>query len=185
MNSDTLDITRVTLTQSDGTITVLEGRNREDLDFYLPTWPNLTPSKPALYYFDGSAANVVLVPPPSAEYATTNAIKVWEVRIPAAMTGDTSVPFDANVLMRAYQMSLVHWVVAICFMDNGDPESLAKSKFHKTNSMDNAGEYEKVIKLINAKFDAPSDVPARILGPLPQGGRLRGVGRPSKANPIG
>lgn len=184
VSNDTLDILRVTLTQSDGTILPLVGRTREDLDFYVPTWQNLGSGRPETYYFDASNKNVVLVPPPSAAYAITNALKVWEVRIPAAMTGSTSVPFDANTLMRAYQMSLVHWVVAVCFMDNGDPESLAKSKFHKTNDMQHPGEYEKVIKLINAKFDSPVDVPARVMW-SPQGGRLGGVGRPNKANPMG
>jgi hypothetical protein len=185
VDDDTLDILRVTLTQSDGTITTIAGRTREDLDFYVPTWPNMNPDLPKNYYFDASNAQLVLVPAPSSAYALSNSLKVWEVRIPAAMTSDTSVPFDASALMRAYQMSLVHWVVAVCFMDNGDPESLAKSKFHKTNDMNRPGEYEKVIKLINAKFDSPVDVPARILGPYPQGGRLGGVSRPNKANPIG
>lgn len=185
VDNDTLDILRVTLTETDGTINVLEGRNREDLDFYEPTWPNLQPDKPRTYYFDASNARIVLVPAPSATYAITNALKVWEVQIPTAMTSDASIPFDANLLMRAYQMSLVHWVVAICFMDNGDPESLGKSKFHKTNDINNPGEYEKVLKLINAKFDSPVDIPARILGPYPQGGRRGAMNRLSKADPIG
>lgn len=185
VDADVIDIVRATMTDADGNIVPLEGRSREDLDFYEPNWPNLDSGKPKTYFFDASNRQVVLVPAPSSEYAIASALKLWEVQIPAAMTGDTSVPFDGNVLMRAYQMSLVHWVVAICFMDNGDPESLAKSKFHKTNDINNPGEYEKVLKMINAKFDSPSDIPARILGPYPQGGRRQAVGRPSKAAPLG
>lgn len=183
VDSGTLDILRVTLTESDGTINVIDGRTREDLDFYEPTWPNLTADKPKTYYFDASNRNVVLVPPPSSTYAVSNALKVWEVRIPTAMTGDTSVPFDNTLLMKAYHMAIVHWTVAICFMDNGDQESLAKSKFHKTNDMNNPGEYEKVLKLINAKFDSPADIPARVMW-YPQGGRRNMVGRPSKSAPL-
>lgn len=185
VNADTLDIVRATLTDSAGIIYPLEGRDREDLDFYEPNWPNLSPGKPATYFFDASNRQAILVPAPSAAYAIAGALKLWEVRIPAAMTGDSSVPFDSNVLMRAYQMSLVHWVVAICWMDNGDPESLGKSKFHKTNDMNNPGEYEKVLKMINAKFDSPSDIPARILGPYPQGGRRGIASRLSKSDPLG
>lgn len=184
VNADTLDIVRVTLTESDGTINVIEGRTREDLDFYEPTWPNLDSGKPVTFYFDASNQNLILVPPPSSTYAITNALKVWEVRIPTALTTDSSVPFNANNLMRAYHMAIVHDTVATCFIDNGDPESLGKSKFHRTNDMDNPGEFEKYLRMINAKFDNPSDIPARVMW-YPQGGRRWNLKAFSKADPLG
>jgi hypothetical protein len=180
-----LDIKRVTLTESDGTITNLEGRSREDLDFYDPTWPNLDPGKPKTWYFDASNRQVVLVPAPSSTYAIANALKVWEVCIPTALSGDSSEPFDANALMKAYHMAVVYWIVAQCLMDNTDAESLAKSKFYRTNDIMNPGEYEKVLKQINGKFDHPTAIPSRIQW-QPQGGRRsRLAGSSTKENILG
>lgn len=184
VDSDTLDILRVTLTESDGTVNVLEGRSREDLDFYRPDWANLDPAKPETWFFDASNAQIVLVPAPSSTYAITNALKVWEVRIPAALSSDSSVPFDASALMKAYHMSLVYWVVAQCLMDDGTPEALQKARFYRSNDINSAGEYEKELKKINKKFDSPADIPERIKW-YPQGGRISGNSRPNKDYPLG
>lgn len=184
VDTEVIDILRVTLTESDGTVSVLEGRSREDWDFYDPNWPNLSPGKPKGYFFDASNGQIVLVPAPSATYAIADALKVWEVQIPVAMTGDSSVPFGANSWMKAYHMALVHYVVSLCFMDNGDPDSLQKARFHRSNEINAPGEYEKELKKINAKFDSPADIPERVKW-QPQGARRSQVVGLSKAAPLG
>lgn len=169
--NDTLDITRVTLTDSDGDVHVLTGKSRDELDFYFPDWETWSSGLPIHYFYDASENDLILVPAPSSTYATTDALKVWEIQPPASLTSDSSEPFDANQAMQSYAYSIVHWVVAQCWMDDGTPEALAKSRFHKSGSFEAPGEFEKYIKMIRAKFDAPSMVPARIKW-LPQGGRL-------------
>lgn len=183
VNSSTLDITRVTLTGSDGDVRILEGRDREDLDFYDPNWENSESGEPAYYLWDGTNSQLILHPKPSSSYAVTNGLKVWEVRIPTALTADDSEPFEANAAMQAYSNSIVHWVVSICWMDDGTPEALGKAQFHKSGMLEKPGEFEKYIKLINAKFDSLSNIPARIKW-SPQGGRVGGRPR-SKAYPFG
>jgi hypothetical protein len=184
LDDETIDITRATLTETDGNVHILIGRSREDLDFYEPSWPNYSSSLPTQFFYDVSNRQLVLVPPPSSDYATAGALKVWEVRTPTPLAGDSSEPFDGNVTMRAYTRAVVHGVVALCLMDNGDPESLAKVKFHRSNDTNVPGEYEKMLKQINAKFTHPSVIPERIKW-MPQGGRLGGGKWPSKAYPFG
>ncbi|HUV26996.1 MAG TPA: DUF6682 family protein [Anaerolineales bacterium] len=183
INDNTIDIIRATITDSDGDILALEGRSRSDLDFYVPNWENQDSGKPTHFFYDASNNQLVLYPKPSADYAIADALKVWEVRIPEELTGDTDEPFDNNAAMQAYANSIVHWVVAQCWMDDGTPEALGKSRFHKSGSIENPGEFEKYIRLINAKFNAPSVIPARIKW-YPQGGRVGGR-RVSKSNPFG
>lgn len=165
-----LDITRVTLTDSGGDVHVLQGKSREDMDYYFPDWQNWSSALPTHYYYDASENELILIPAPSSDYAITDALKVWEILPPAALTSDSSEPFDANQAMQSYANAIVHWVVAQCWMDDGTPESLAKSKFHKSGLLSNPGEFEKYIMMIRAKFDSPSMIPARIKW-LPQGGR--------------
>jgi len=183
VDDETIDISRVTLTETDGTVHVLNGRSREDLDFYEPRWSNYSASLPTQFFYDSSNRQIVLVPPPSAAYATAGALKVWEVRTPTPLAGDSSEPFDANVTMRAYSRSIVHGVVALCFMDNGDADSLAKVKFHRSNDITHPGEYEKELQKINAKFQHPSVIPERVKW-SPQGGRVSSGKWPSKAYPM-
>lgn len=182
--NDVLDITRVTYVQPDGTELPLNGRSIEDLDFYVPNWRNLGSSLPTDYSWDASNRQIILVPAPSSEHISSDNLKVWEVQVPTALASDSDEPFDSNVLMRAYTMSVIHWVVAQCWMDDATPEALAKSRFHKSNTTERPGEFEKVIKKINAKFTNPSVIPARIKY-MPQGG-MRGGGSkwPSKSYPF-
>lgn len=184
LDSKVVDITRATLTDSDSDVYILEGRARRDLDYYIPNWENKDSGRPVEYSWDASNRNLLLIPKPSSTYAIADALKVWEVRTPATLTGDSSEPFDSNVLMRPFHMSIVHWVVAQNFMDDGDPASLVKSKFHKSNIMDSPGEFEKQIKKINAKFNSPISIPKRIKW-RPQGGRLGGTQIPTKSHPWG
>ena len=184
VNANVIDVTRVTLTESDGTVNILTGRSREDLDFYRPNWKNENSGKPEEFSWDASNRNIILVPKPSSAYAVASGLDVWEVRIPTSLAADSSEPFDANALMKPYHMSIVHWVVAQCFMDDGTPTALAKSKFHVSGNINSPGEYEKELRKINAKFTSPTSIPARIKW-APQGGRLGGGRWPSKSYPLG
>jgi len=79
-------------------------------------------------------------------------------------------------------MAIVHWVVAQCWMDDGTPEALGKSKFHRSGSIIKPGAYEDEIMRINDEFDNPK-LPRQIKYQK-QGGRL-GSWAPSKTNPLG
>lgn len=184
ISDQTLDIARVTLTKSDGDVHILKGYSRENLDYYYPDWEDWTSGLPDFYYYDATNHQLNLVRKPSAAYATTDSLKVWEIRIPTALTSDSSIPFDSNAAMQAYVNSVAHWVAAQCFMDVGTQEALLKSKFHKSGSIENPGEFEKYIRMIRAKFDSPSGVPERIKW-IPRGGRIgavRGGLIPSKSD---
>ncbi len=179
----TLDILRVTLTLPSGRVKPIEGISREELDYRFPDWMNLGSGEPDLYWFDGTNAQVNLVGPPGSSYATSNALSVWEVRKPADLAAASDIPFDSNTPMVPYHLSIVHWVVAQCWMDDATPESLAKSKFHKSGMLERPGEFEKQIMRIREDFDAPVDIPERILW-RPQGGRLARRGFASKSYPF-
>lgn len=183
IDTDTLDIMRVTLTLPSGEKKIIEGISREELDYRYPNWENWTSGEPSLYWFDGSNAKINLVPKPTASYAIASSLAVWEVQKPAAMTAGTDTPFDSNVPMTPYHLSIVHWTVAQCWMDDATPEALAKSKFHRSGALERPGEFEKQILRIREDFDTPTDIPARILW-RPQGGRLSRGGLRSKSYPF-
>lgn len=183
LSTSLLDVLAVTLTDSSGNVTPLHGFTKEELFVRRPLWPNETPGQPDSYYVDFTTNTLYLVPAPSAQWAIANAIIVTEVQIPAAMTGDTSVPFGANSLMIPYHKALKYWVVAECLLDNNDQESLQKAQFYRSGNLDRPGEYEKVIKEILSRFDKPTDARPRILW-RPQGGRLGGW-PVSKSSPLG
>jgi hypothetical protein len=182
----TIDIVRARYTLPSGEKFPLEGITRDELDFRYPNWENWSPGKPMAYTFDASNRNLILVPAPDAAHAIASALDVWEVRQPASLSSSTSVPFDDVALMVPYHMAIVHWAVAQCWMDRGDPESLAKAKFHKSGVLSgpNAGQYENQLMRIIEKFDRPEDIPIRINW-KPQGGRLGGWGTRSKSSPLG
>lgn len=175
LGTDIIDITRVTFENSDGDITPLEGKTREDWDFYSAGWENEGSGTPKQFAWDPSNSQLILRPKPDSNAAVTNGLKVWEVNIPTALTGDSSTPFDANVAIQAYAMVIVHGVTALCWMDDGTPEALAKARFHRSNEIDKPGEFERYIKLINSKFTHPIGIATSIKW-SPQGPRL-GSGR--------
>jgi hypothetical protein len=183
INSSSLDIMRVTLTLPSGQVKPIEGIAREELDYRYPNWENWTSGEPSLYWFDGSNSQINLVAKPSAAYALTDALKVWEVRKPADMTAGTDTPFDSNTPMVPYHLAIAHWTVAQCWLDDGTPEALAKSRFHRSGALERPGEFEKQILRIREDFDTPVDIPARILW-RPQGGRLGRGGVRSKSYPF-
>lgn len=178
--SDAIDILKVVITDNQGNATPLKGYTTIDLDFYWPTWRQFSNGTPFGYYWDGVANTVNLVPAP--DWTLTSGLTVIESQLPTDLVNSTDIPFDSDTQMVPYHMSIVHWVVAQCWLDDGTPEALAKSKFHRTNDMDHPGEYEKWIKKINSQFDVAEDVPTQIKF-KPQGGRIGSWGV-SKSNPF-
>lgn len=183
LDSDTLDIVRVDIKNASGEWTKLRGVFRDQLDFQDPNWQQKDDGEPLLYWWDGTNQVLHLVPAPSADWAQTNGLRVWEVQKPADMSVSSDVPFSSNAAMIPYHLAVVHWVVGQCWMDDGTPEALSKSKFHRTDDFSRPGKYEMEIKKIWAKYDAPQDIPARILW-RPEGGRASKVGYITKANPF-
>lgn len=183
LDTDVIDIIRVDIVRSDGDVFKLRGYLREQLDFDFPNWQQLDDGEPLAYWWDGTNQKINLVPAPDSANAITNGLRVWEVQNPTALTSSSDVPFGSNAAMIPYHMAIVHWVVAQCWMDDATPESLAKSKFHRSGLMDRPGQFELEIMRINAKFDTPEDIPARILW-RPTGGRLSMGWGDRKANPI-
>jgi hypothetical protein len=184
VDSDTLDILRVVLTLSNGHKKVLNGINREELDFRFSNWQDWDAGEPEMYWFDATNGKINLVRAPDSANATTSGLAVWEVLKPADVSVSTDTPFDSNTPMIPYHLSIVHWTVAQCWMDDGTPEALAKARFHRSGSLDRPGEFEKEIMRIRKDFDVPTDVPSHIMW-RPQGGRLAKWGKISKSNPLG
>lgn len=183
VNGNTMDIIRVTKTLSDGSIKPLNGINREELDFRYPDWQQWADGEPLFWFWDPDNMQINLAPKPDANNAITNGLSVWESRQPTAMVNGTDGPFDNSTEMVPYRMSIVHWTVGQCFMDDGTPEALAKSKFHKSGSMLNPGQYEKWIGRIMAELGNPEIIPDNILW-QPQGGRVGTWYIPSKSAPL-
>lgn len=183
VNSLTMDIVRASKTLTDGSIRPFDGINREELDFRYPDWQQWQSGEPLVWWYDATLQRINLAPIPNALNAIANSITLWESRKPADLVNLTDIPFDSNNAMIPYHTAIVHWVVAQCWMDNGDTESLGKSKFHKSGSMLTPGEYEKQIGRILAEFDVVESVPEQILW-QPQGGRTGSWMFPSKSNPL-
>lgn len=184
LDSDTIDVIRVWIMNSSGEWKKLNGMLREQLDFEDPNWMQRDNGEPLVYWWDGTNQQLNMVPAPDSEWAQTNGLNVWEVQKPAAMTASSDVPFSSNAAMIPYHLAIAHWVVAQCWMDDATPEALGKSKFHRSDDFQRPGKYEMEIKKIWKKFDAPEDIPARILW-KPQGGRASNGNIFSKANPLG
>jgi hypothetical protein len=184
VDSDTMDIIRVDIKNSSGEWVKLQGILRDQLDFEDPNWQQRDDGRPIRYWWDGTNQQLNLVPAPSSEWAQTDGLRVWEVRKPADMDTTDDIPFDSNAAMIPYHMAIVHGVVSLCWMDDATPEAMQKSRFHRSGLMDRPGNFERELKRILAKFDAPEDIPARILW-RPQGGRASGRGLRSKSNPLG
>lgn len=184
VDTDTIDIIRVHIMNSAGKWKKLDGILPEQLDFEYPNWQQKDDGEPVLYWWDGTNQKLNLVPKPSSEWAQTNGLRVWEVQKPTDLSSTTDVPYSSNAAMIPYHRAIVHYVSGVCWMDDGTPEALAKSRFHKSNDFQRPGEYEREIKKIWKKFDAPEDVPARILW-APEGGRASRYGVRTKDNPLG
>lgn len=183
LDTDTMDIIRVYIKNSSGSWKELDGVSEEELNFHSPNWRNLTNGEPIGYTWNGTDQQITLVPAPDSTWAQTDGLQVWEVQVPAALTATTDVPFASNTAMIPYHMAIAYWVAAQCWMDDGTPESLSKSKFHRSGTFKNPGNFENEIKAIWGKFDSPQDIPARIMW-RPQGGRATKAGVRTKSNPF-
>lgn len=186
LDTDTIDIIRVDIVRSDGDIFELHGYLRDQLAFLYPDWQQIEDGEPLAYWWDGTNQQINLVPAPDSANAITNGLRVWEIQKPSDMSAVSDVPFGSNSAMIPYHDAIVYDVVAECLSDQAEqsPESLAKSKFFRSGLMANPGEFEKAIMRINANFDAPTDIPPRLLW-KPTGGRLTQGGRDRKAYPLG
>jgi hypothetical protein len=153
------------------------------LDFQDPNWRNRDTDEPLAYTWDGTNQQLILVPAPSSEWAQTDGLEVWEVQKPADLDDSADVPFASNNAMIPYHLAIVYWVVAQCWIDDGTPEALGKSKFHRSDDFSRPGKFENEIQKLWKKFDTPKDIPARILW-KPEGGRL-GTRAQAKSNPLG
>lgn len=181
LNANTMDIMRVILVNSDGSTKELTGITLEELIYLYPDFGSWGMGEPLFYLYDATTQSLNFEPSPSSSWPT---VTVSEIRKPSDLSASTDIPFDSNNQMIPYHLSIVHWVVAQCFMDDGTPESLAKAKFHKSGSMLRPGEYEKQLGRIMAEFDTPTNIPSHILY-KPTGGRINGWVGPSKASPLG
>lgn len=185
LDADTMDIVRVTMTRTDGSIFELDGISRESLDFDYPNWMNLSPGEPRLWWYDATNQELNLVPAPDTSNAIASGLFVWEVRKPTDLVNASDIPFDSNNQMIPYNMAIVYWVVSQNWMDDGTPEALAKSRFFKSGVLSNngAGQFEQQIMRILAKFDRPERVPENIKW-RPTGGRAGAGNVPTKSNPF-
>jgi hypothetical protein len=183
LDSDVMDIVRVDILRTSGDWVKLRGYLRDQLDFEFPNWQQEDDGEPKLYWWDGTNQQINLVPAPDSANAISSGLRVWEVQKPADMDDSADVPFGSNAAMIPYHMAIAHWTVAQCWLDDGTPEAIAKSRTHRSGAILKPGLFEMEIKKIMAKFDTPEDIPARILW-RPQGGRVRGSGM-SKTNPLG
>lgn len=171
LTAGVMDIIRAERVTSDGSIVPFPGIGREELSFLYPDWQQWSNGELRYWIFEETTNRLFLAPAPDASNVITDGIQLWQSMKPTALALPTDVPFDSVVSMYPYHMSIVHWIVAQCWMDNGDQDSLAKSKFHKSGILEHPGEYEKQVIRIRKEFDSPHAIPARILW-LPQGGRL-------------
>jgi hypothetical protein len=183
LDTDVMDIIRVDILRVGGRWEKLNGMLRDQLDFANPNWQEIEDGEPSLYWWDGSNQQINLVGAPDAANAITNGLRVWEIQNPAALVSSTDVPFGSNFAMIPYHMAIAYWVAAQCKMDDNTPESRDAARFFRSGLMDRPGEFEKEIKLINAKFDVPTDIPAR-LQYRPEGGRASKGGTRSKSSPF-
>lgn len=180
LNANTMDIIRVYKVYTDGRMRPLVGISRERLDFMYPDWNQWQRGEPNYWLYDATNQQLILAPTPDASVAS---LTIYESRKPADMVNSSDLPFDSNNQMTPYHITLCHWVVAQCFEDDGTSDALGKSKFHRSGSMQQPGEFEKNLGRIMAEFDVPEAVPDRISW-QPQGGRLGYNLWPQKSNPF-
>lgn len=181
-----MSIYRVLHTRSDGSIVPLLGITTEELDFRDPNWRQYNPGEPRYWILNEGSLTITLVPAPDANNVVTNGLKIAKIIKPADLVNPTDSPFDdptGTGPMLPYHISIVHWVVAQCWMDDGTPESLAKAKFHRSGDMLKPGQYELQLARITSEFDVPDLTTSHVLF-QPQGGRIGQWFIPNKTNPF-
>lgn len=180
LNANVMDVIYATKVKTDGSRVPFQAISRYELDFMYPDWQQWPAGDLVFFYYDATQQQIILAPAPDS---TISLIILGESRKPADLVNATDVPFDSNNQMIPYHIAICYWVVAECFMDDGTPESLVKSKFHKSGNMLHPGQYENQLGRIMAEFDVPEIVPSHVLV-RPQGGRIGNYNVPSKSNPI-
>lgn len=184
LDSDVIDVIRVHIKNSSGEWKKLRGVLRDQMDFEDPNWRNKDDGEPQAYTWDGTNQQLILIPAPTSEWAQTDGLEVWEIQKPVDMDDSSDVPFNSNSAMIPYHMAIVYDVAADCLQDEKTPEAFSLAKRYRSGDFSRPGEFENEIKMIRAKFDAPEDIPARILW-KPQGGRASMHGVITKSNPFG
>jgi hypothetical protein len=179
LDATVMEVQRVYITLTNGDNIPLVGISINELDYRYPNWQNLDSGQPTSYTYDHVTRNLTFIPRPDTDIT----LNMYHLINPADMSSDSDIPFDSNTPLTPYHISLVHWSVAQCWMDDGTPESLAKAMFHKTGDVSNPGQYELQLKRIMDKFDGSENIQTSVLW-KPEGGRL-GLWLPSKSYPLG
>ena len=129
-------------------------KSKPELDFYhTGDWTD-SKGTPENFYIDISTDNLKFGLFPKPETAGTNTGKLLYVKVPDALTGASSVPFDGNALLIPYHIGIVYYVVMMCRLDD--------EKFDAANKY--LGLYEYVLSEIIDKFGAAKDMNLRLRG---------------------
>ena len=179
LDDDTMDVYSAFITDASSTSFPIFGTTTTHLDIQTPGWREWGEGVPRCFVYNATT-QIMGIYPTNSEALTLHTI---EIIAPDDLVNPTDIPFDSNNQMIPYHMALVHPVVAQCWMDDGTPEALAKSAFHKSGNMDRPGQYELHLKRIKAFFDINVDTRNRIHW-KPQGGRVGQYGMPTKTYPF-
>lgn len=124
--SDLMDVLRVSHNGNR-----LERTSKFDLDFYAGKWSDDLGS-PAKYYVDLDPNNkkIGVYPlPQSADTAYTLGIEY--LKIPPALSADSSVPFDSHTLLTPYHDALAYWSARELLKEDPSQENLARMAVYK------------------------------------------------------
>lgn len=178
-----LSVYKAYKTKSDGSVVALQSIAVEQLDFMYPQWRQWNPGEPQYWIWNAGSLTVTLAPAPDINNVATGGLRLAEIVIPPDLVNPTDIPFGAEPSLIPYHMTIVHWVVAQCWMDDGIPEALAKAKFHKSGDMTHPGQYELQLARMISEFEVVDAQQNRILF-QPQGGRIGQWFIPNKTNPF-
>jgi hypothetical protein len=152
--TDVLDITRLAHKGIR-----LRRMSKFDLDIQLQSdWSDDT-GTPRSYFVDLDPNNKVyrVYPTPQAADAGAN-LTIEYIKIPPALSADSSVPFDGHTLMTPYHMAIVYFAAAELLKQNPDEARIAKIRLYQK-------EYEILVAQCRETFKAMSDtVPLRMRG---------------------
>lgn len=123
--TDTLDIIRVALNGKP-----LQRISKFDLDAKTGAvdW-SITPGTPINYFVDYTSTNknIVLYPIPQGGDAGTNNLVVEYLKVPPTLSGDSSVPLNAQTLLQPYSMALAYQAATYFLRSSTDPKDWQKA----------------------------------------------------------
>lgn len=125
--SDVLDVLRVAHNGK-----ALSRTSKFDLYFYTPDKWTDDKGSPAKYYVDTDPNNkkIGVYPlPQSADTAYTMDIEY--LKIPPALSSDSSVPLDSHTLLTPYHYALVYWTARDLLGEDVTPENEIRRKNYK------------------------------------------------------